>query len=84
LTRSQWHVLWRPLGCLDGIAHGQVGASPPASRGPAPTAAAVTQAVYVSGRKLKPGEINGKSADLNNCLRNIVYRRCRLPSMVLQ
>lgn len=29
--------------------------------------------VYVSGRQRAKGEINGKSANLNNCLKNIVY-----------
>lgn len=28
---------------------------------------------YVSGRTRKPGEINGKSANLNNCLKNVIY-----------
>lgn len=28
---------------------------------------------YVSGRVRKPGEINGKSANLNNCLQNVIY-----------
>lgn len=28
---------------------------------------------YVSGRTRKPGEINGKSGNLNNCLKNIIY-----------
>jgi hypothetical protein len=30
--------------------------------------------VYVTGRPRQKGEINGKSANLNNCLKNIVYR----------
>lgn len=28
---------------------------------------------YVSGRVRKPGEINGKAANLNNCLKNVIY-----------
>lgn len=28
---------------------------------------------YVSGRVRAPGEINGKSGNLNNCLQNVVY-----------
>jgi hypothetical protein len=28
---------------------------------------------YVSGRVRAPGEINGKSGNLNNCLRNVIY-----------
>jgi hypothetical protein len=28
----------------------------------------------VSGRTRAPGEINGKSANLNNCLRNVIFR----------
>jgi hypothetical protein len=28
---------------------------------------------YVSGRTRAPGEINGKSGNLNNCLRNVIY-----------
>ncbi len=31
------------------------------------------QAVYVTGRTRQPGEINGKSANVNNCLRNVIY-----------
>jgi hypothetical protein len=27
----------------------------------------------VSGRTRAPGEINGKSGNLNNCLRNVIY-----------
>lgn len=33
------------------------------------------QAVYVTGRNRQPGEINGKSANLNNCLKHIIYRK---------
>ncbi len=33
----------------------------------------VSQVVYVTGRARKPGEINGKSANVNNCLRNVIY-----------
>ena len=29
------------------------------------------EVVYVSGRKRTPGEMNGKSANLNNCLKQI-------------
>eukprot|EP00879_Flechtneria_rotunda_P017537 GHRR01018386.1.p1 GENE.GHRR01018386.1~~GHRR01018386.1.p1 ORF type:complete len:141 (-),score=36.47 GHRR01018386.1:178-600(-) len=29
---------------------------------------------YVSGRVRKPGEINGKAANLNNCLKNVIYQ----------
>jgi hypothetical protein len=29
---------------------------------------------YVSGRSRAPEEINGKSANLNNCLRNVIFR----------
>jgi hypothetical protein len=28
---------------------------------------------YVTGRTRAPGEINGKSGNLNNCLRNVIY-----------
>lgn len=28
---------------------------------------------YVSGRTRTPGEINGKSANVNNCLRNVIF-----------
>lgn len=28
---------------------------------------------YVSGRTRAPGEINGKSANVNNCLKNVIY-----------
>ena len=28
--------------------------------------------VYISGRKRTPGEMNGKSANLNNCLRQVI------------
>lgn len=28
---------------------------------------------YVSGRKRPPGECNGKSGNLNHCLRNVIY-----------
>lgn len=31
------------------------------------------EARYVSGRTRKQGEINGKSANVNNCLRNIIF-----------
>lgn len=31
---------------------------------------------YVSGRTRKPGEINGKSANLNNALCNVIYKQC--------
>lgn len=31
------------------------------------------EARYVSGRTRKAGEINGKSANVNNCLRNVVF-----------
>lgn len=30
-------------------------------------------AKYVTGRTRKPGEINGKSANVNNCLRNVIF-----------
>ncbi|KAL6757888.1 nucleotide-diphospho-sugar transferase [Haematococcus lacustris] len=29
--------------------------------------------IYVTGRKRKHGEVNGKSANLNNCLKNVIY-----------
>ncbi len=29
--------------------------------------------VYITGRPRQPGEINGKSANVNNCLRRVVY-----------
>ncbi|WIA20938.1 hypothetical protein OEZ85_005279 [Tetradesmus obliquus] len=32
------------------------------------------EAQYVSGRSRAPGEINGKSANLNNCLRNVIFK----------
>jgi hypothetical protein len=31
------------------------------------------EARYVSGRTRKQGEINGKSANVNNCLRNVIF-----------
>lgn len=31
------------------------------------------EARYVTGRTRKPGEINGKSANVNNCLRNVIF-----------
>lgn len=31
------------------------------------------EAKYVTGRIRKSGEINGKSANVNNCLRNIIF-----------
>jgi hypothetical protein len=30
-------------------------------------------AVYVTGRDRKKGEVNGKSGNLNNCLKNVIY-----------
>jgi hypothetical protein len=30
--------------------------------------------VYVTGRIRKKGEVNGKSANLNNTLKNVVYK----------
>lgn len=30
--------------------------------------------VYVSGRVREPGEVNGKSGNLNNCLKNVIYK----------
>eukprot|EP00884_Botryococcus_braunii_P018967 jgi/Botrbrau1/5754/Bobra.0134s0026.2 len=35
--------------------------------------------VYVSGRTRKPGEMNGKSANLNNCLQQIYPDDCSIP-----
>ena len=29
----------------------------------------------MTGRTLSPGEINGKSANVNNCLKNVVYHQ---------
>lgn len=29
--------------------------------------------IYVTGRRRKVGEINGKSCNLNNCLKKVVY-----------
>ena len=34
--------------------------------------------VYVSGRVRKPNEVNGKSANLNNCLKNVIYKNTPL------
>jgi hypothetical protein len=31
------------------------------------------EARYVTGRTRKAGEINGKSANVNNCLRNVIF-----------
>lgn len=33
----------------------------------------------VSGRRRKPGEMNGKSANLNNCLQQIYPDDCAIP-----
>jgi endoglucanase len=35
--------------------------------------------VYVSGRTRPAGEINGKSANLNNCLKQIYPSGCYIP-----
>ena len=36
--------------------------------------------IYVSGRKRTPGEMNGKSANLNNCLRQIYPEGVPIPT----
>ena len=36
--------------------------------------------VYVSGRTRKPGEMNGKSANLNNCLGQIYPAKAAIPA----
>ena len=39
-----------------------------------------TDLVYVSGRKRKPGEMNGKSCNLNNCLSQIYPEGVPIPT----
>lgn len=39
-----------------------------------------TDLVYVSGRKRKPGEMNGKSANLNNCLTQVYPEGVPIPT----
>lgn len=39
-----------------------------------------TDLVYVSGRKRKPGEMNGKSANLNNCLSQVYPEGVPIPT----
>ena len=42
--------------------------------------AVVAQVVYVSGRKREPGEMNGKSGNINNCCSQIYPRGVKIPS----
>ena len=37
--------------------------------------------VYVAGRKRTPGEMNGKSANLNNCLRQLYPEDLPIPGI---
>ena len=38
------------------------------------------QVIYVSGRKREPGEMNGKSGNINNCCSQIYPRGVKIPS----